>query len=183
MPVIEALDSTGRGKIILSADASGNLKVAVTGAGSGGTSSVDQAAFSAGVSAGTPLMAEDPGTGKLVIVQTASNTRQLLTQTTIAPIQSNTSSAPAQQTVGTTAGSILAANANRKRLRIQNTGTTRIKLGFGQTPTQTAYHVCLPACGSADDGTSPPLIDEVWTGAVNAISSLAGGTVVVEEDT
>jgi hypothetical protein len=37
-------------------DSSGNLKVAVTGAGSGGTSSVDEAAFTAGTTAGTPAM-------------------------------------------------------------------------------------------------------------------------------
>lgn len=39
-----------------SLDGSGNLKVAVTGAGSGGTSSVDESTFTAGVSAGTPAM-------------------------------------------------------------------------------------------------------------------------------
>jgi hypothetical protein len=37
-------------------DGSGNIKVVVTGAGSGGTSSVDESAFSAGVTAGTPAM-------------------------------------------------------------------------------------------------------------------------------
>ena len=37
-------------------DNSGNLKVAVTGAGSGGTSSVDESAFTPGASAGTPAM-------------------------------------------------------------------------------------------------------------------------------
>lgn len=40
----------------LQLDASGNLKVAVTGAGSGGTSSVDESSFSAGTTAGTPAM-------------------------------------------------------------------------------------------------------------------------------
>lgn len=37
-------------------DGSGNLKVSVTGAGSGGTSSVDRAGFTAGSTAGTPAM-------------------------------------------------------------------------------------------------------------------------------
>ena len=37
-------------------DNSGNLKVAVTGAGSGGTSSVDESGFTPGASAGTPAM-------------------------------------------------------------------------------------------------------------------------------
>lgn len=39
-----------------SLDGSGNLKVSVTGAGSGGTSSVDESTFTPGVSAGTPAM-------------------------------------------------------------------------------------------------------------------------------
>ncbi len=40
----------------LQVDGSGNLKVAVTGAGSGGTSSADGATYTAGTTAGTPLM-------------------------------------------------------------------------------------------------------------------------------
>lgn len=40
----------------LQLDASGNLKVAVTGAGSGGTSSVDGSTWTAATSAGTPVM-------------------------------------------------------------------------------------------------------------------------------
>lgn len=54
-PVVAGEDNTGLVKP-LQLDASGNLKVAVTGAGSGGTSSVDEAAFTAGVTAGTPAM-------------------------------------------------------------------------------------------------------------------------------
>lgn len=163
-------------------DGAGNLKTSVTGAGSGGTSSVDQAGFSAGVSAGTPAMAEDTATGQLVILE-ATN-RRLNTNVTVTPVQSNTSTAPAQTAVGTTASTPLAANGSRKRLRVQNTGTTVIKLAFGGTnPTQTAYHLALPACGSADDGSSAAYIDTMWTGAVRAISSSAGGTIVIEEDT
>ena len=40
----------------LTVDSSGNLAASITGAGSGGTSAVDKAAFSVGSSAGTPLM-------------------------------------------------------------------------------------------------------------------------------
>lgn len=163
-------------------DGAGNLKTSVTGAGSGGTSSVDQAGFSAGVSAGTPAMAEDTATGQLVILE-ATN-RKLNTNVTVTPTQSNTSTAPAQTAVGAAASSVLAANAARKRVKIQNTGTTIIYLSFRATnPTVTAYHVALPACGSANDGSSLPYIDTVWTGEIRAISSAAGGTIVIEEDT
>jgi len=43
----------------LNLDASGNLKCSVTGAGSGGTSSVDEAGFSAGVSVLKRLLGQD----------------------------------------------------------------------------------------------------------------------------
>jgi hypothetical protein len=170
----------------LAVDSSGNLKCAVTGAGSGGTSSVDQSTFTAGTSAGTPIMAEDPTSGELLIVQMSPGTRQLSVAGTlsVSPTQSNTSSAVAQTTVGTSASTILAANGSRKRLTIQNTGTTDIYLAFaGKTPTNTAYHRALPACGVANDGSSQPYDDVMETGAVSAISSAAGGTCVVEERT
>ena len=51
---IGAKDSTGTNMASLNLDASGNLKVAVTGAGSGGTSAVDESSFTAGTSAFTP---------------------------------------------------------------------------------------------------------------------------------
>jgi len=99
----------------------------------------------------------------------------------IAP-KSSTVSAPAQTAQSTTAAIILAANSTRKRLIVQNTGTTIIKLSLGGTnPTATAYHVALQACAAADDGTGGSYIDESWTGVVRAISSAAGGTLVVTE--
>lgn len=54
-PVVAGEDNTGLVKP-LQLDASGNLLVAVTGAGSGGTSSVDGTAFVANTTAGTPAM-------------------------------------------------------------------------------------------------------------------------------
>jgi hypothetical protein len=101
---------------------------------------------------------------------------------TATPPTSNIASAPAQTAVGVTAAQVLAANAGRKRLMLQNTGTTRIKIVLGVgTPTQTAYHFCLAAGGNADDGSSSLYIDNLWIGAVQAISSAGGGTLVVTE--
>lgn len=168
-------------------DNSGNLKTSVTGAGSGGTSSVDEAAFSAGVSAGTPIMAYDPTSGELLICQTAAGTRSLAVSGSFSstPPTSNTSSAVAQKTVGTTSAQALAANASRKGCCVVNTGTTVLKLGLGQTPTQTGYHISLPACGNADDGSSNrwdgTISGVLWTGAVNIISSASGGTYTTTE--
>jgi hypothetical protein len=168
-------------------DASGNLLVNVAaGGGAGGTSSTDQTPFSAGASSGTPLMAEDPTSGELLIAQMSPGTRQIQVAATATstPVQSNTSSAVAQIAVGTSASTVLAANSNRKRLTIQNTGTTVIYLAFGgKTPTPTAYHRALPACGTSNDGSSQPYDDTMETGAVAAISSAPGGTIVIEERT
>jgi hypothetical protein len=95
---------------------------------------------------------------------------------------SATTTAPAQTAVGTTAVQLLASNASRKRFMVQNTGTTIIKLAFGATdPTGTAYHVALAAGSGADDGKGGFYLDELWVGRVAAISSGAGGTVVITE--
>lgn len=90
----------------------------------------------------------------------------------------------AQTSIGTTAATILAANEARRSVIIQNTGTTTIKLLFGTgTPTQTVYHVALKACGIADDGSGGVYSDDAWRGAIRAISSGAGGTLVITEFT
>jgi hypothetical protein len=94
-----------------------------------------------------------------------------------------TASTPAQTSVGVGAGVILAANDNRKGLLIVNTGTTVIYLGLGATPTVTAYHYPLAACSSGDDGKGGQYFDDQWTGAVSAIGSAGGGTLVVTEIT
>lgn len=95
-----------------------------------------------------------------------------------------TASTPAQTSVGTDAGVVLAANPKRKGLIIQNTGLTTLKLSFGATvPTQTAYHVALAPCTGADDGHGGIYADDAWVGVVNAISSEAGGTCVAVEFT
>lgn len=92
--------------------------------------------------------------------------------------------AAAQTTIGTTAAQILAANARRKGLIVQNTGTTVIKIVLGSgTPTQTVYHVALGACTAADDGKGGAYFDSSWIGPVQGISSGAGGTFVLTEIT
>ena len=102
----------------------------------------------------------------------------------VTPAPSTTSNSPAQQTVGTSSGSILATNSARKKCLVTNTGSTTIYLGLGQTPSVTAYHVALSPCGNApNDGSGGTFFDDSWDGAINAISSAAGGTVCVLEMT
>lgn len=91
-------------------------------------------------------------------------------------------SAPAQTSVGTTAGLVLFENPKRKGFIVQNTGTTVLKFTFGATlPTQTVYHLALKACTGADDGTGAAYFEASWVGTVNAVSSGAGGTCVITE--
>lgn len=98
------------------------------------------------------------------------------------PAPQATVSAPAQTSVSDTAGLVLSANQKRKGFTVQNTGTTIIKLAFGSTnPTQTVYHVALAACTGADDGLGGLYVDDAFVGEVRAISSAAGGTMVIAE--
>lgn len=91
-------------------------------------------------------------------------------------------SAPAQTSVGTMAGEVLALNLGRRGLIIQNTGTTIIYLVLGSsTPTTSVYHIALKACSITDDGNGGIYNDDAWVGAVQAIGSDSGGTIVITE--
>lgn len=96
--------------------------------------------------------------------------------------RSSTSSAIAQTTQGTTAAQVLASNAARKLVMIQNTGTTILKFALGAgTPTATVYHFALAPCVATDDGNGAAWISDAWTGAIQALSSGASGQMVVTE--
>jgi hypothetical protein len=91
---------------------------------------------------------------------------------------------PAQTSIADTAELILAANPKRKGFMVQNTGTTVIKLTFGPTsPTQDAYHVAVKGGTAGNDGLGSLYYDSGWVGEVRAISSAAGGTLVLTEFT
>lgn len=175
---------TGAIPVMLTAD-SPEVTVPVTlvaGGGSGGTSSADQTAFVAGSTLGTPIMGYDATSGELVVLATVPGSRDLAVTVT-APTSSTTAN-QAQTTIGSAlAVQVLAANASRKRMILQNTGTTRLYVGLGFTPTSSVYSFALPACGNSNDGSSPPWVDVLWTGAVSVIGSATGGTIVASENT
>jgi hypothetical protein len=151
----------------------------VSGGGSGGTASNFAAAFPG---TGTAAGAKTPGGNMAALNLDGSGNLLIAGSLSVGSVTSNTASAAAQTAVGTTAGQVLAANAGRKRVMLQNAGTTVIKIVLGAgTPTQSAYHLALPACGSANDGSNPPYQDIMWTGAIQAISSAAGGLLQVTE--
>jgi hypothetical protein len=93
-------------------------------------------------------------------------------------------STPAETSVSDSAGVILVANAKRKGVIVQNTGTTILYLAFGSTnPTATAYHVALKASTGANDGTGGVYMDDACTLTLRALSSAAGGKCVITEFT
>lgn len=169
----------------LKVDNSGNLQASITGAGSGGTSSVDEATFTAGTTAGTPCMAENSGEVLVLSCDASRNLNVNLQAGGLSVPTSNTATAPSQTTLGTTAAQALAANGSRKGFIAQNQGTTVIKVLLGSaTPTAANYTVALRACGTANDGSSPPWYGPqglTWTGAIQWISSAAGGLVEIVE--
>lgn len=170
----------------LKVDTNGYLYVNLTNGGGGGVAYTDQTAFTAGVSAGTPLMAEDPTSGQLLVAQMSPGTRKLLVSASVtsSPVTASTVNIPAIQTITTGSNSVLSSNASRLKLTLQNIGTTTLYILFGAgMPSATVFHLALPPGGSAKDGFSAPYIDIMWIGAVQAASSAAGGSLMVGEFT
>jgi hypothetical protein len=180
---ISALDPTSDwGNLNL--DGSGNLLVSVTGAGSGGTSAVDESTFSAGVTAGTPAMAENGGENLVLACDASRNLKVNIAAgaITVSPVVSSTVSSPSIVTVGTSSALLLAANASRKRAGLQNVGTTRLYvLRAASGATLSNYHFILPAGGNTADGSSLFYQDPMWQGAYCAVSSASGGSCSIEE--
>ena len=110
------------------------------------------------------------------------DTSHPLPVTVVNSASSSTATSPAQTTVGTTNAQLFASNSSRKKLIIQNTGTTKIKVSLGSTAsTQSAYTICLGPCSASDEGDGGSYVDTTWTGAVQVISSAASGTLVGTE--
>lgn len=156
---------------------SGGVPVYLLNGGGGGTASNFGVAFPA---SGTAVGASD-GTNMQPLLVDGSGNLKVAGSLTVTPVTSTTASSPSQQTIGTSAGQVLAANSGRKRLMLQNVGTTVIKIAYGAVPTSSNYHFSLPAGGSANDGSSPIWQDTMWLGAIQAISSGAGGLLQVTE--
>lgn len=100
----------------------------------------------------------------------------------VVSIKTTTATAAAQTAVATSGTALMAANASRHRLMVQNSGIIPVRLALSTSlPTATAYHVSLNSASAADNGTGGTYIDEMWRGGVSAITSAAGGTVVLME--
>ena len=151
-------------------DANGNLKT-TGGGGGGGNVNI------------TGINGVAPALSNPLAVELSDGTNAFGTSSNplyVGQAPSNTASAPSQQTVSNSSGQILASNSLRIEATIVNTGTTPIYLALGRTPTTTAYHICLAACGTSNDGTGGTYTTDVWKGAINAISASSGTVCVVE---
>ena len=166
------------------------IAAASSSSGGGGTSDADETPFVVGTTLGTPIMGvvdpiDTPAAGDLVVVAT-DNKRNLKVSGTFSatPVTSATVNSPGPTTVGTISTTLLAANATRVKVILQNVGTTKIFILFGAgVASDTNYHIALPAGGTANDGSSPLYVDVTWIGAIQAISSAAGGSVQAVEFT
>lgn len=160
----------------------GALPVAIeSGGGSGGTASNFAAAFPA---VGTAIGAEDTNGDMAPLLLDASGNLKIAGSFTVTPDKSATVTSPGPTTIGTSSAQLLAANSSRKRMVLQNVGTTKLYILFGAgTASSSNYHIALPAGGNTNDGSSPVYSDTLWTGAIQAISSGAGGSVQAMEFT
>jgi hypothetical protein len=67
----------------------------------------------------------------------------------------------------TTAGTALAANADRKSWSVQNLDTDVLYVRLGGAASTTVFHYLLKGCTVADDGLGGIIIDDSWTGLVS----------------
>ena len=105
-----------------------------------------------------------------------------MAESVVIPADQNRVTVPAQTGIGVSAAVISPAKPARVMFRIQNTGTTVIYINLSETlPTGTVYHAALGAGSGANDGGGGVLSMDGWAGPISALSSAAGGTVVLME--
>jgi hypothetical protein len=176
-------------------DANGYLLVNNQGPGGGGTSSnfgsgFPSAGTAIGVQNGADMVALVEGQALSaasipVVIASDQSPVPITGSISTAPVYSHTVNNGGLATV-TTSAQLLAANSSGPTPRvgwsIQNVSTTVIfvLLGAG-TASATNYHFALPACGSANDGSSLIFRDTQWQGAVQIAAASGTGKVAFEE--
>lgn len=104
--------------------------------------------------------------------------------TTAQPISTPKSSTVTSQavTVGQSSVQALAANPNRKRALVVNTGASTLYVREGDTAASAeTYTYPLAACGQANDGTGGRYESDLWTGAVQVFGTASGAACMVSE--
>lgn len=170
----------------LQVDATGSLKVAIiSGAGTGGTSATDDAAYTVGSGSGTPVMgyaaadSVDAGDVGVVRMTTARGLHVHMVDATGAAASLSTTAAKASTaTLTSVAGSatsvtLKALNASRLAVEIYNDSTAILYVAYAATATSSAYTKQL------QQGES--LREELYTGIITGIWASATGNARVTE--
>jgi hypothetical protein len=89
-----------------------------------------------------------------------------------------TSDTPASVALSTTAATLLAANANRKRYRLLNTGAQPAKIRESASDATTSVYDFILQPGESYEDKSP-----CWTGKVSAILDTSTGSILKSEKT
>lgn len=79
--------------------------------------------------------------------------------------------------IGTTGGTLLAANTARKYVMLQNNSTSEILIGLGSTVNSTKYNFVLGKASAARDGTGGTAVIDNYSGIIYA--GTTAGTAVV----
>lgn len=164
-------------------DGSGN-QITSFGGGSGGTSSTDQSAFTAGSGFGTPAMGlfesapSNVTDGKVGVVGITTDRKLKVSGSfSSTPITSATNSMTSVAD-SVTSVALLAANANRLCFSLYNDSTSAVFVKLGATASATSFiKKMLPneVWTTADLGVN-------WTGAIDAIWVTApGGNMRINE--
>ena len=102
----------------------------------------------------------DPsGNRKEIAVDSSGNLRIAEVGETITPT--------ATPAIGTSAGTVLSANASRVRWYIQNLGTNPLFVRYGASASTTVFHFVLNADSASDAGNGGKWTDNEWNGIVS----------------
>lgn len=109
---------------------------------------------------------QNPGIGSSATISGVVSTKTPLT-----------ASAPTTATVGVSSSNIVASNASRKGLAIVNITGNPVSLAFGSNPAVLNSGITLTTVGSVYEMSEY----DFSTSAINAIASLAGTVVSIQE--
>lgn len=84
-------------------------------------------------------------------------------------------------TVSATPTLVAAENTNRLQITIQNNGLNPCLIKYGNTLSISDYNVSLSPCSSVRDGRGGGIFDNVWTGAIYAMTESGTTTLSITE--
>lgn len=120
------------------------------------------------------------GSGQAVAVS-VNDDGEVSVAVTATPALVGTTPASATVSIDTDGDTVLAANADRKRAWIQNTGADFVRLEYGDTPAADSPIRLVPEVGA--HAIEPTAAGHIYVGEVTAIAEAGTNAVVVLEET